>query len=696
MNFSLVTELPFWFLLFCVLAGVVYASALYYKESNLPDVKPSLKLLLAAIRFVVVTILAFLLLSPLLKTAFREVEKPIVVLAQDNSKSIIIGRDSTFYKSEYQASIKRFVEKLSAKYDVHTLSFGDKISDNPDIKYTEGQTNFAELFEEIDTRYSNRNLGALVICSDGIFNKGEDPVNVAQLVKVPVFTVALGDTTIKKDVLISKVRHNRMAFFGNTFPLEITLEAHHFSGKSAQLTIQNNSEILVNQPVLFTDNNFSKTIPLQLSAKAKGIQRYTVKIAPSPGELTYHNNIQEVFIEVLDGKEKVLLLAAAPHPDIAAIKQAIESNENYELEVAYAADFSGSTTGYNLVILHQLPNVTIPFTKLNQLINSEQVPLFFILGNQSNLPAFSALNMGLSLIESRGNPNEVEALSAENFSLFTLSDKTRSFISQLPPLLAPYGNYKTSNSSTVLLKQKIGTVSSDFPLLLFNDIASRKIGILTGEGLWRWRLADFEQHHSHEIFQELIHKTVQYLSVKVDKSLFRVFTKHHLYENEQLEFDAEVYNESYELINQPDVQLEIINSDKKRFPFLFSPAANSYHLSISAFPAGDYTYEAKVKVGEKTLTQRGTFTISPLVIEAINTTADHQLMYNLAAKHEGKMYLPTQLDALQNQLLQHEQIKPVSYTEVKFKELIHLKWVFFLLLSLLSFEWFLRKRNGGY
>jgi hypothetical protein len=696
MNFSLVTELPFWFLLFCVLAGVVYASVLYYKESNLPDVKTSLKLFLAGIRFVVVTILAFLLLSPLLKTAFREVEKPIVVLAQDNSKSIIIGKDSTFYKSEYQASIKRFVEKLSTKYDVHTLSFGDKISDNPDIKYTEGQTNFAELFEEIDSRYSNRNLGALVICSDGIFNKGEDPVNVAQLFKVPVFTVALGDTTIKKDVLISKVRHNRMAFFGNTFPLEITLEAHHFSGKSAQLTIQNNSEILVNQPVLFTDNNFSKTIPVQLSAKAKGIQRYTVKIAASPGELTYHNNVQEVFIEVLDGKEKVLLLAAAPHPDIAAIKQAIESNENYELELAYASDFSGSTSGYNLVILHQLPNVTIPFTKLNQLITAEQVPLFFILGNQSNLPVFSALNMGLSLIESRGNPNEVEALPAENFSLFTLSDKTRSFISQLPPLLAPYGNYKTSNSSTVLLKQKIGTVSSDFPLLLFNDIASRKIGILTGEGIWRWRLADFEQHHSHEIFQELMHKTVQYLSVKVDKSLFRVFTKHHLYENEQLEFDAEVYNESYELINQPDVQLEIINSDKKRFPFLFSPASTSYHLSISAFPAGDYTYEAKVKVGEKTLTQRGTFTISPLVIEAINTTADHQLMYNLAAKHEGKMYLPTQLDALQNQLLQHEQIKPVSYTEVKFKELIHLKWVFFLLLSLLSFEWFLRKRNGGY
>jgi hypothetical protein len=85
-----------------------------------------------------------------------------------------------------------------------------------------------------------------------------------------------------------------------------------------------------------------------------------------------------------------------------------------------------------------------------------------------------------------------------------------------------------------------------------------------------------------------------------------------------------------------------------------------------------------------------------LILESINSTADHQLLYKLAQQHRGEMVYPNALDALQNKLLSRDDIKPVSYSEKKLKELIHLKWVFFLLLGLLSFEWFLRKRNGGY
>ena len=44
------------------------------------------------------------------------------------------------------------------------------------------------------------------------------------------------------------------------------------------------------------------------------------------GEVTYSNNVQDIFIEVMDGREKILILAAAPHPDIAAIKQLIIQN----------------------------------------------------------------------------------------------------------------------------------------------------------------------------------------------------------------------------------------------------------------------------------------------------------------------------------------------------------------------------------
>jgi hypothetical protein len=74
-------------------------------------------------------------------------------------------------------------------------------------------------------------------------------------------------------------------------------------------------------------------------------------------------------------------------------------------------------------------------------------------------------------------------------------------------------------------------------------------------------MRDYADHGNHNLFNELISKTVQYLSVKADKSFFRVFTKKIINENEAIDFTAEVYNQSYELVTEPDVTL-ILKDDK--------------------------------------------------------------------------------------------------------------------------------------
>ena len=38
--------------------------------------------------------------------------------------------------------------------------------------------------------------------------------------------------------------------------------------------------------------------------------------------------------------------------------------------------------------------------------------------------------------------------------------------------------------------------------------------------------------------------------------------------------------------------------------------------------------------------------------------------------------------------------KTIIHTKEKVKELINIQWIFFILLSLLCFEWFIRKYNG--
>ena len=94
--------------------------------------------------------------------------------------------------------------------------------------------------------------------------------------------------------------------------------------------------------------------------------------------------------------------------------------------------------------------------------------------------------------------------------------------------------------------------------------------------------------------------------------------------------------------------------------------------------------------------EKGEFSVSPIQVEFVNTVADHQLLYNLARKHDGSMVYASNLADLLGLIGDRDDIKSVSYTQKRLKELINLKWVFFLLLILLSAEWFLRKRNGAY
>src|SRR3972149_7033140 len=110
---TIITEYPLWYLIFCLALGGLYAFILYNRDKHLIELSLSLKRTMAFFRFTVIGLLAFLLLNPLLKLIFRQVEKPIVVIAQDNSESLIIGKDSSYYKNEYKETLNNLISDLS-------------------------------------------------------------------------------------------------------------------------------------------------------------------------------------------------------------------------------------------------------------------------------------------------------------------------------------------------------------------------------------------------------------------------------------------------------------------------------------------------------------------------------------------------------------------------------------------------------
>lgn len=689
-----------WLLLLCPLAGVIYALAFYYKDKRTEELHPALKWTLTALRFVLVTFIVFLFLSPLIRNSKNTTEKPIIIIAHDNSASIVAGKDSAFYKHTYPASWDKVINQLSSKFDVRVMSFGNEVADSMNFSFSEKETDISSLFDAVNRRYYGKNLGAVILASDGIYNKGFNPLYAARPLKCNIYTIAMGDTTVKRDAIVTKVDYNPTAYLGNTFPLQVILDAQKLEGKTSTLTVSeidgSNENKLFVKPIAFNSSTFHLSVPVQLTAKSAGLKHYVIKLDPVEGEENLTNNRQDIYIRILDQKQHILILSS-PHPDVAAITESINTTDGFEAETSTPDKFHGPLNKYCLIILNQLPSSSNAMTQVLQDAEKLNLPVIYILGSQSNLAVFNQLNTGLKINSFGNRTSDAEASAAPNFSLFTISDDFRNYVSHLPALSAPFATgYQVSPSMNVLFFQKIQSVTTNYPLIAFNSSGNSKICVIAGEGLFRWKLQDFEDHKNHLFFDELITKTVQYLAVKDDKSFFRIYCPNSFKEDEPIEMDAELYNPSYQLINDPEVNIVITNSTGKNFSFTFNRTSNAYHLNAGQLQAGQYSYEAKVKVGDQLYDKKGEFSVTPVQLEATHTIADHHLLYQLASEHGGKMLFPNQVDQLPDLLEKRDDIKPIIYSHVSYAPLIDLKWVFFALLILASAEWFIRKWNGTY
>lgn len=702
MNWNIFTEYPLWFVLFCIALGLTYALVLYYRESR-SEFPVFLKGILGALRFFVITAISFLLLSPFIRSIERIRQKPYIIIVQDNSASVVINSDSAFYRNEYLASIDRLAGDLDAIGEVKKYTFGEEVRALPagagfsgSVGYTDRLTDLSALFGEMENLYSNLNVGALIIASDGIYNTGSNPIYSSSGWTFPVYTLALGDTSVRKDLVLSRVNYNRMVYMDNKFPVEIVIHGNDCQSQNTFVKVYQGDNELFSKEVLVDRQDFTLTLNAILEARELGLKKYRVVLEPVPGEVSTANNFKEVFIEVQNAKISILLLSNAPHPDITALKQTIGSSLNYEVEHYQYGDFQGTSDKYNLVILHGLPSLSNQAEALFSKLVESRTPVLYIISGQTDLNRFNRLRLGLSIISERNNFEEAIPELNPNFMLFSLSEDNLHKINDFPPLISPLGDYQIIPAMNVLMTQRIGSVRTSRPLVMFIESLDNRTGIIAGEGIWKWRISNYLKTGGHEVFDELFNKIFQYLSVRDVKKKFRVYNQGNYMENERALFESELFNDAYELITGPEVEMVITTEEGAQFPYVFTRAGNSYRLDAGSFPPGNYSYQATARVGDETLSSSGQFSVSKLDQEAVSLVADFSTLYALASQKQGKMYKPGELDELRDELLNRDDIRPVIYSQKRFSELISLPMVLLLILSLLAIEWFLRKRAGGY
>ena len=668
-----------WFLL----AILVAAAAGYV--SYRADVKRAVPRpwVTATLRGIVVLLTILLLLAPVFTITKHETRKPVILFVQDNSRSIhdALGKDSTSYNN----NALELVDKLSGKYNVVTWNLEGNTAADSLFRYTGEATDLSSALTKAQEYYGTQNLGAVILATDGRYNQGVNPVYQSLSLKGPLYTVGIGDTSLQKDLRIANVYANKTVSLNNSFEIRADIVAARCKGYNNTVSVTEHGNTVAVAPLSVGSDKYDRSVSFIIKANTAGLHHYVITVPAADGEANTANNRCDVFVEVVDEQKHILIAAAAPDPDIKAIREALAGLDNYKITLRTNNDFPSLLDDYDILVLHQLPGLGY---RSNPTIVRSDKPTWYILGNRTDNNSLAAMKKPVAVnITAYQGRNVFPAYNA-SFNNFTLPQNIREVMDRMPPLSIPAGKIQLMPGAQALFTDKN---SNDVPLWALLQ-GKKPSAIVTGEGLWRWRMYEYKNFGNSNVIDECIRQTVSFLSTAADDKPFRVTLPKYVWsDQEAISFNAYLRNANNEAINTPEVKLVIKDSSGNETPYSFERSGNAYQLNIGIRAGGTYSYAATTVYNGKTLSGTGSFVVESIPLELMETGADYNLLYSLAENNNGAFFPASAIGSVYDSITANENIKPVIETNIETVPLIDRKWFFFLILLFAVAEWLLRK-----
>ena len=243
-----------------------------------------------------------------------------------------------------------------------------------------------------------------------------------------------------------------------------------------------------------------------------------------------------------------------------------------------------------------------------------------------------------------------------------------------------------------MLKQSINGVYLQDPLIYYHKIDGIKHGVVLGEGIWKWKMHQYQKTSSAENVERFFQKVVQYLK-KIDpkKRLNAIVPKITL-EDEDLILSAEYYNEKFEMDNSLELKLYFEDSLGINYTKKMNKIDDHYQLILRDLKPGYYSYTMKFEDADLTFSDKGYFSIVKSKREWNNIVADHITMKTISGKSNS--YFFRDLNKLGTKLIESYDEKLITRQKMENKNILDYKWLMFLLLIFPFLEWTIRKYNG--
>lgn len=677
---------------------VVAAAALLYRmDRGNRHLNGGLRAVLGLVRAATLMVLVLLLFRPVLRIEESETRQPALIVLQDQSQSV--GADNPDWALQLGAWLAALpADEGEPGADVHIYGFGADVVpvQGPDsLAFEDPITDLATALDVIQGQWSGAPVGGIVVASDGRFNRGRNPETVGKRISAPLHTIALGDTSLIKDVSILRLLHNDVARLGNTFPIEVEVGSQGFKGRT---TVRLNGEgINRSEEVAFDGSGAPRTVRFLVPAEKAGIQRYRVSIDGAEGEENLDNNRRTALIDVIEGRKRILITGPAPHPDQGAWANALSGNINHEVAIMPLEDVPGSEPWDAAFMFSFDPGSSLARTAYGAL-NASGVPVGLILDPNAGLGELASLGIGLDFTVARsGLTTDPRGGVNPAFPHFRVMEGMEEWLAEVPPLMAPFGTAEWGPAHTPLLVQRIGGITTADPLLTVTQTAERRGMVLLGEGSWRWRQVGYLRSGSHEMFDDLVGKIAQFLTSDPGADRFRVDAPRILDEDQRLNMQARAYDATLQPFAEADIALTLTDSAGTRFNYRFSAEpAGGFSLDAGRWPKGTYTWSASTDIGGTRFERNGILEIRAMELERSGRPADHAILKRMSIGAGGITAMPNDLDSLTAVLSSSGRFTPERDLSERLQDIIQWKTLLWMLLGLLSVEWIVRRWAGTY
>ena len=660
-----------------LIAGGLSFFQYIYKAKN----KSKIGWFLAFLRFLSLFGILLLLINPILTRKTLEVVKTPLPIVIDNSSSISFlkanERTLELYKKMQSNS------DLQQKFDVQSYQFSDDFGPTKTFDFKGTQSNIDIVAKNLKSIYKNATYPTVLI-TDGNQTSGNDYVYSFDAAN-KVYPIIVGDTTTFLDFKINQLNVNKYAFHKNKFPVEAFLQYSGTKSITADFIISQGNSVLSKQSIAFSPAKKTATVSVLLPADKIGLQVFKATISSKEKEKNTYNNTKNFAVEVIDQKTNIAIISAISHPDLGAMKRAIESNVQRKVTIAKPNEIK-SLQDYNVLILYQ---PTTDFKTIFENNKGTGINTFIITGNNTD---FNFLNQQQDNLNFKMSGQKEDYLSVFNgqFNLFAADNIG---FENLPPLQNAFGTVTTKGAVSVLLSSKIRSIDTNSPLLAFAENQGKRAAYLLGENSWKWRLQTHVNNQSFEKYDVFIDKIIQFLASNNSKKSLVVEHESFYNSGEAIEITAQFFNKNYEFDEKARLTIAVTNTKTKQTKnYDLLKGNNSYKVNLDGLKAGSYLFTVK-ELNSKT-TYSSSFEILDFDIEKQFVNPDVEKLTQLATQTQGKAFFPDQVDVLIKTRLENDEYKAIEKNIVTKTPLIDWIWLLVLISFLLATEWFVRKYNG--